>query len=303
MSGKLPTMPQPVSIDVDDTTADISWRLPVEPIAATLVSLDQKLGDGTIDRQYVSVPVAGSGSGNVIADSIDVPGLIGTTDEFCVRYKALAPNTGVSNSRSSEWSPQQCVTRRSSGAEIHVYLPWPLVPAATEGAALTVALQGPGPGDDAFGLIYVDLGRIDVGFSSPRTPSCETVPRAFFYGAICTQAGRQSMQAKGIANPFVVYRQSRDASGVTGNWIQVSPLIDYMHFDNVAPDAQGRAFNLNDPHIGTRLIPADSDWRLACMESYPYTEGEYRYQIVYFDGSHRIIRWRQSDWISTGGGT
>lgn len=301
VSGKTPTTPQPVSIDVDDASADVSWRLPVEPIAATLVSLDQKLGDGSIDRQYVSVPVAGSGSGGVIADSISVPALVGTADEFCVRYRALAPNTGVSNSRSSDWSPPQCVTRRTGGADIPTYLPWPIVPAATEGTALTIGLQGVNPGDEGSGLLYIDLGRIDAGnVGGGRGANCQAVPREYFYGALCTQVGRQRIQAKAVGEPFLVYRQRRDASGTAGNWIQVSPLIDYSHFDSVPPDTFGRAFDLNDPHIGTRLIPQGSDWRLAFVDRYPYAVGEYRYQVVYFDGSHRIIRWRQSDWISTG---
>jgi hypothetical protein len=304
VSGKTPTTPQPVSIDVDDATADISWRLPVEPIAATLVSLDQRRADGNIDRQYLSFPSAGSGSGGVIAQSVGIPALAGSSDEFCVRYKSLAPNTGVSNSRSSGWSPPQCVARRSSGAEIPTYLPWPIVPAATEGTVLAVGLQGLNPGDEGSGLLYIDLGRIDVGtVGGGRGSNCLPVQREYFYGALCTQIGRQRIQSKALSEPFLVYRQRRDASGVAGNWVQVSPLIDYSHFDSVAPDTFGRELDLNDPHIGTRLIPAESDWRLAFVDRYPYRQGEYRYQVVYFDGSHRIIRWRQSDWISTAGGS
>ncbi len=68
--------------------------------------------------------------------------------------------------------------------------------------------------------------------------------------------------------PFLAYRQSRDASGVAGDWVQVSPLIEFAHFDTVSaigPDFEELGYSVlgegSPPHryaaIGSGIAKVD----------------------------------------------
>jgi len=118
----------------------------------------------------------------------------------------------------------------------------------------------------------------------------------------CNNAGKLSAESvvAGVT-PFLVYRQSRSPDGVTSDWIQVSPLIEFAHWDSipVVPD-KGFDRQLNDPYI--KLLTnsnLNSGWRFVFRDNYTYLGNwEYRYQFVYFDDDHRITRWRRSNWIT-----
>jgi hypothetical protein len=304
-SAKLPTTPQPVAFAVSADTADFSWRLPIEPVAVTLVSLEHASGDGSSDRELISIPSPGSGSGEVIDHSVSVPPLTAASDEFCVRFQALAPHTASNEAPRSGWSAPRCVTRRASGSDIPTYLPWPIVDSAVEGAPLQAGIQPLLGGSSATGLMYVELAEIQdeklVVTPCAQVPGTVAPGALFFYSLICNRPGMLGAQAAvNAAVPLLMYRQGRDASGNAGDWIQVSPLIEFAHFDSVAADAEGRDRLLNDPYVflKTSTDAGGVRHRFVFLDRYPYRNGDYRYQAVYFDDDQRITRWRRSEWIS-----
>jgi hypothetical protein len=130
----------------------------------------------------------------------------------------------------------------------------------------------------------------------------------------CTAAGMATVkEALAPELNFILYRQSRIVGGNAGNWIQVSPLIEYAHFDRIEPRPQLDKFasyiewRLNDPFV--KFVVEDSPI-LTFLDHYPFAlyadiaetqPYEFRYQAVYFDTEHRPVRWRQSQWFGGGG--
>jgi hypothetical protein len=303
-TAKTPTTPQPVSIAANAGSADLSWRAPVEPIAVTMISIDHRRGDGSSEREFVSVPAAAAGSGIVNDFTVDIAPLSGESDEICVRYQSVGQTAINGSTNNSGWSAPQCDTRRVGNPVLPKYLAWPIVTAAAEGAALDVGLQGiiSDPANGVF--LYVDLAPIPD--EKLLTEHCLQILGAAFRSAVCNQTGAQTVRSLVRAQtPFLAYRQSRDAAGVPGDWVQVSPLIEYAHFDTVAADPGGppdRTRQLNDPFVKIRATPSEAaKYRLAFVDRYPYRGGDFRYQFVYFDQTHRITHWRQSDWITAPG--
>jgi hypothetical protein len=145
-------------------------------------------------------------------------------------------------------------------------------------------------------------------------PLAEPEPdRRDFDGYACLNGGVAKFRAE-LAEymNFMVYRQSRINSGPASDWVQVSPLIDYVHFDrefipgSVRGDDRGATvWTLNDPYIKTVLQgPELAAW---FVDQYPFLVAadatgtqpfEWRYQVVYFDSEHRPVRWRGSDWFA-----
>jgi len=295
-SGKRPTTPQPVSINVDDTVAALSWRVPVEPIASTLISLEHRRADGSNSRTLRSYAHSGTGSGSVLEFDLPVAALDGEADEFCVSYQALAPRTRdtlVTEGTASGWSAPQCVTRRTNTSAQPDYLPWPVVDAPVQLAPLDVVVL-----DER---LLVKLGRVED--EKVLTSDCIEVPEAGYDGALCNREGELKIKAVlDQVTPFLLYRQKRDASGVTGDWIEVSPLIEFAHFDNVTPE-EGRDRRLADPFVRLQRAPNETEPELLYFDRYPYQGLEYRYQMVLFDADHRITGWRRSAWISPSAGT
>lgn len=314
-TAKLPATPQPVSFALNGDRADLSWRLPVEPLAVTLVSLEHAVGDGTRSRELISVPSAGSGSGEVVRYTANIVPLAGDADEYCVRFKSVGPNTANAPARSSGWSAPLCETRRAQNSILPLYLPWPIVDSAVEGTPLDAEIIGTYLGGVFFGLLHVDLAPIrDLEIKAYNT-NCGlggTVEGPentdlFSTEIWCNAYGKLNAQSV-IDNvtPFLVYRQGRGPDGTVGDWIQVSPLIEYAHWDSI-PVVPTTDFNaeLNDPFIKLVANPsAQTGWRFVFRDNYTYLNGwDYRYQFVYFDDQHRITRWRRSDWINFAVGT
>jgi hypothetical protein len=113
------------------------------------------------------------------------------------------------------------------------------------------------------------------------------------------------------ASGFLVYRQSRAAEGGESDWQQVSPLIEYAHWDALEVDPLNKeapTARLNDPYVKMLRAEGDPDtWRFMFFDRYPQVfplfgdRAEYRYQLVYFDERHRPVAWRRSDWLTLPG--
>ena len=103
--------------------------------------------------------------------------------------------------------------------------------------------------------------------------------------------------------------------GTAGDWVQVSPLIEFAHFDAIDPPREAEKgtkfikWRLNDPFVKFLFNGSgdkDDDLTLFFLDRYPFISVadlaatqlyEFRYQAVYFDRSHKPVRWRQSDWF------
>jgi len=307
-SPKRPTTPQPVSFAVGDDRADISWRLPSEPISVTLVSLEHSAGDGTRSRELFSVPSPGSGSGDVVRHTANILPLVGNSDEYCVRFQAIGPDSANQSARSSGWSAPLCQSRRAQASVLPTYLPWPIVDSALEGTPLDVEVIWTFIVTVPIGIFYVDLAPIrDLDIKAYNADcglggTVEGPPFSDLFSTEiwCNRSG--SLNAQSVVNsvtPFLVYRQSRNPDSTVSDWIQVSPLIEYAHWDSITATTQDFERELNDPYIKLVANPtALSGWRFVFKDNYTYLlDWEYRYQFVYFDDDHRITRWRRSDWM------
>lgn len=304
---KAPGTPQTVSVDITDTTADVRWRLPVEPVAATLIEFRNIDADGERHVTLTSVPAAGLGSGEVQEHLESISPLSGAEEEWCIRLRAVSPATVDSDSQASSWSAPRCVTRSGSPVAPPEYLPWPSQSAVPQGSDLNARLGiefmlTDRTGPEIFNIL-VDLTEVEgletSCYIQDYNPTEETYKQ--FPEFQCTPTGKG--RAKAAIDPhlnFVAYRQGRAPDGTLEDWIQVSPLIDFVHWDSIPIDDKlQKSTQLNDPYIKLydRLGQFDR-WGAAFIDRYPYIGGhEYRYQFLYFTEDHRLGRWRQSNWL------
>jgi hypothetical protein len=342
---KPPGMPQLLDFDVASNAAQLRWRLPVEPLAAVLVRLEHEPAEGDPVSEVFSVPVAGFGAGDPVNHVRTVAGLVGEVDRWCVSLRSIGVHGVEQRSRVSEWTPRRCVSRSELTETPPVYLPWPSVAGPVEQAPLTAgatllpllylstndlstfqvqvpqsdAVRAIG-GDDALEVLASQpIYAIELGRLTGLNNDC-LYDRAVVAGypplptMLCTTAGRLRVEAAmASAMGFLVYRQARGADGMPGDWLQVSPLIDFAHWEAVEPDEKFPAnARLNDPYLKLVPVPGDPNtWRILFFDRYPQMSGlgaifgetrNYRYQLVYFDERQRPVAWRQSAWLAVGPG-
>jgi hypothetical protein len=100
----------------------------------------------------------------------------------------------------------------------------------------------------------------------------------------------------------MVYRQTRSPDGNTSGLVQVTPMIDRVHWATVYDEkgTQFLGYRLRDPFVWAfadasqvgqvELVFYD---RTGLLNDY-----DYRYQVVYFDADKRLQRWRATDWVT-----
>ena len=320
---KTPSPPQVLTLDVDDALARFTFRLPAEQVAMATARLRHEPADGPGSAVVEVFPVIDNAPGESIAGSLPVDALAGTRDRFCLSMMALGRDDGTGNAPNSEWGNERCFTRTATGEDLPVYLPWPDVPRAEQGAALDAAL-------DTETLQFIPLLRIELGASADllqdgsqigdcwiQAPEPPPAFRQVFYPYRCFNDGLVRFQS--FVEPelrFMLYRQQRVGGGPASDWVQVSPMIDYVHFDRQEVDlgldsGPVTVWTLNDPFIKA-VVPDDKDptvLRVWFVDQYPFQLAgdlaltqrfEWRYQAVYFDAQHRPVRWRMSDWFGGG---
>ena len=345
---KPPGMPQLLDFDVTSSAAQFRWRLPIEPLAAVLVRLEHEPAEGDPVSEVFSVPVAGFGAGDPVNHVRAVAGLAGEVDEWCVSLRSIGVHGVEQRSRVSEWTPRRCVSRSALTETPPVYLPWPSVAGPVAQAPLTAGASllpfiylrsidstnttyqarvslseavGAIGGEDARELLAIqpiyaiELGRLsgleeagDCSYDREAVTGYPPLPTM-----VCAQRGRLRVDsALASAAGFLVYRQARPIEGTPGDWQQVSPLIEFAHWDREViesplTDRPLVTWRLNDPFL--KMVPVAvgaDDWRILFFDRYPqmsaraaiFGEGrEYRYQLVYFDERKRPVAWRQSDWL------
>ena len=310
-----PSPPQIVSFVAGTGQADFSWRLPLEPVAITQIEITSDLHESqtdSTDKQFITVPNAGFTPAQLMSDSTLIHSLLSLRDQWCIRMKAIAPGTqNTAQVLSSEWSNRVCSTRREGNNIDLTYLPWPEAKTVSINNNLQVIAANE----------YVDTGLAE-GMAYEKMPMVIPFASAFIGSdqSTCTiHSNTENRNEQGAVNtgellfsrdiicstlndveqlqkeklftlPFMVYRQARTSEDVIGSWIQVSPLIDIVHWD-FKLGTKGPEWTLNDPYFKmfrTGYLTT-SRWSLSFVDRYPQIAGyEYRYQIVTFTDNHAI---------------
>ena len=316
-SDSRPAAPQAVALEIDTKRATLQWRLPVEPVAVTLIEL-RRQADGK--TRLASVPrtqPAAQAAVETHALNVSDVMLAAPGELWCARFRTLPPGDDAPQ---SDWSPPLCANR---AAELPPpdYLPWPELATAPQLADVSFQLgsdfvgrASPNSGLPMWPITQFVLPAKDVcGPLNPQAVSADTP--GLYLKPYCTPTAPKLMGlALGASGDFAVFRRSRDPAGVESDYIQVSPLLRGPYwapreaFDQ--PDGGGdpvaspytRA--LDDPWLQLYQAGGADDFGIAFVDRYPVLQGhEYRYQIVHFSRDNRITGWRHSNWLRVGGGS
>ncbi len=320
---KTPSPPQILSFNVTASEAQFSIRLPAERVAIALARLDHESDVGGSESAMESIPVIDNVSSDAIDVTMPVSALQGDQDRFCLKVMSVGGDDGNGNAPSSDWSAQKCFVRTPNGEDTPTFLPWPKVQGATEGAPLTASLVT----DHKSVMPFLGLSMVvspEIVADGSDLSHCWVEPRGAteFDNYGCWDGGLAKTHA--LLDPelrFILYRQQRQIGDVVSqrDWIQVSPLIDYVHFDSEVVQNGDRNLllhTLNDPYfkvglgyLGAGGSPDPQSLTVWFVDQYPFMETrdaagnepfEWRYQAVYFDRQHRPVSYRVSDWFSRG---
>ncbi|WP_348675420.1 hypothetical protein, partial [uncultured Abyssibacter sp.] len=310
-----PSTPQPVALEFADTRATARWKLSPEPVTVTMVELTRERDSadgGTVVR---AVPNAGGAiTTDVLSQGLDIPQLLADADDagerWCLRLRAIGPSAEGVDAPVSPWSAPLC-SERSDSFVAPEYLPWPVVEQAPEGDALAL-LQGIdlNPTDlEEQTAVLIPLAPAFRGVSISACNLAEILgfnekPRSegAFIEPACSLAESSELRAAlGNVLDFVVYRQARGPDGAIGDWMEVSPLIDRLHFDRIGGVRADPIDVLADPFIKLIEDPDfNGGFQLAYYDRQTRLVGyDYRYQIVYFTADNRIRQWRQTPWLES----
>lgn len=314
-----PSPPQVISLNAFSDHLDFSWRSPLKPTSATLIEITSDLGDE--DTQLLSFPANNQEPGLEFDGSTLIHTLVGARDMWCIRAMAVGLAAEGQRAQRSAWSGKLCKVRRENGLNETEYLPWPTIQPLDAGPPLVVELaadyvsdlQGEDPEDlpilihySAFNNLFLetDSGGVGLCFGyqeiNPLNPERHHLLAEDF---ACLDSGRHLIDSR-IETPFMVYRQARSPQGDTGPWVQVSPLIESIHWKkSLDKDSLTPINTLSDPYFAMYRYEYSElqngvPWHLGFVDRYPYILGyEYRYQTLTFTPEHAINAWRLSDWV------
>lgn len=300
-----PPPPQLLSLDFLGDSARVRWQLPAEPIAATLVEVSRSGNPDEAERLTRSVATLGSEAGETLRELIALPEAIRNGESWCARIRAVS-SAGSTNA-ASVWSPPLCA-QRGEGLVYPEYLPWPMVPEAPRMSDLR-AINGLSlfePATYERSIALIPLAAVDAialsGCDFEPKQGRLAVPGGALVEPICPPQSEAQIAAE-LAEQwdFVVYRQSREVTGVASDWKQVSPLIDRIHWERSGGLRQAPLHQLADPYLKLYAAdPAQTQWVVAYADMQPrFTGREYRYQVVYFSKDRRIRAWRQTNWLAS----
>ena len=310
-----PDSPQISQLGFNAAELSLNFRPPEQPVAGTLFEWYHKGSNSGRSSLFKPHP------GNSQADgSLDIflpisvaPGAQDDwQQEWCVRGRSVGiePLPGESGGNLSRWSPEVCAIRLPPAAGLPRYLPWPQIATPQKVDMLETLYLG----YDGVPVIEMsaplELGELNC--ATDNIPACQLGEEEACLSSVqnpqvlfCRErmCGELRSQMKGGLG-FVVYRQtaSDDAgvpSAVPGDFVQVSPLIDYMHCNEI--EVSDRYYmTLADPYLS--LIDfstqALNDIRVYYTDKVPHVRlGWYRYQLVYFDRQGEILNYRETQWM------
>lgn len=294
---------------------DLQWRMPSQVQAVVELELTRTEPTGQ-DPIRTTVPAIDLSRGGEQQTRLDIPPLGTEDEEWCMRLRTFAPSSQVGEPHYSNWSAPLCTARTETPTAPPEWLPWPQLAEIPEGEPLTV--QQSADVETVSSQIPVSNGLyIPLGELFYNTGDCDT--NAYTRGVIgsvdatppenglylaqlnCTTSGYGKAQSLAGAHlDMMVFRQARSPQGNTSEYVQVSPLMDYVHWEPVydLKETGVIAQRLHDPFI---WAIADADYfnrielvffdRAGLLESY-----DYRYQVVYFDDEKRLRQWRATEW-------
>lgn len=303
--------PRVVQLLVTDTEARVRVDIPRQRSALLEVELQQAAPvKGEPERKTIAVPNPELSSQSL---NFDLPALVGANDQWCVKARVLGPSSGVESPYQSDWSKASCTNRSSSENAAPKWLPWPGTNTADQGEDLSVRLNrdwGFLPASSVLsGGVHIPLLR-GIETDCSITPSTvtffgdvgqdEVTDGAMLANVICIADQRNRLNSSYISQlNFMVFRQSR-FQGVESDWVQVSPLIDYVHWADNGVSKDGLSYRLKDPYIWVSQpdVSEPEIIDLNFVDRVSLAAGrEYRYQVVYFDYDHALDYWRGTPWI------
>jgi len=324
---KAPSPPQVLTLNVDNDFARFTFRLPAEQVAMAMARLEYEPGVGNNARVIEAIPVIDNEPGEAISFSVPVGPVLGNKDRYCLSLMSIGSDDGTGSSLSSDWSSEKCFTRTALGEDIPKYLPWPAVQGASQGEPLAATLISDYRSIQPFLSIWLHespdlvtpnpvLNPTDCWVLQPGQLNTNDPPAADesllrdFDSYQCLSGGvARFRSALASEMRFILYRQSRVNGGKASDWVQVSPLIDYVHFDREIFDigldsGPITVWTLNDPFF--RVVMDVANLAILYVDQYPFLIDadvaktqpyEWRYQTVYFDEDHRPVKWRATDWF------
>lgn len=309
-SSDKPLSPRINTLNLDQAFASVDIALPTQSqtvIEVELVQTAPTKGDVIVSRNGI----ASATETNTIIN-FDIPQLTGANDQWCVRARVHSASERVGEPRVSSWTAQKCMVRSSSNLTEPQWLSWPGLSTANQGQDLTARVNTdfgvvPSSSPISSGIHIPLLETQTVCNRNPNTQTLfgEIAQDAFTQGAgllnlVCREANKIDVVANYLPSlNFIVFRQTRQ-NNVVSNFKQISPLIDYVHWVDAGSDKDIPLFRLKDPYIwvAASAIDANDTITMNYVDRAPLLpDMEYRYQFVYFDANHKLVEWRQTQWL------
>lgn len=314
---------QPVSLAPAGNRMALQWRLPAQVQSMVEVELTRREPAG-LDPVRTRLPAVAYRGGGLQDVQLDIPDLAADTEQWCLRVRTFAPTAEIGQPRYSNWSAPLCDDRSLDTVSPPEWLPWPQLASIPEGEPLTVHnsddiyFVGSDTGSSQILIsdsLYLKLG--EFRFSNPQECELPVYIRGVFGGVdttppdtgryltdlFCNNSGyARSNQVIADNLDFMVFRQARTPSGLASEFVQITPLIERVHWETVTNSKGGHlgyrlrdpfvwAFAHADPSFGERVDLVFYD-RAGLVDDH-----DYRYQVVYFDSDKRIRQWRATEWF------
>lgn len=317
-----PALPETLT-PVGNLRMALQWSLPAQVQSMVEVELTRRDPVG-LDPIRTRLPAVAQNDGGSQSLQVDVPERIGDSEQWCLRLRTFAPTAQVGQPRYSNWSAPLCRQRNADGVSPPEWLPWPQLAEIPEGEALvasnstdihTVSTESGGSFIAVSNGLYLSLGDFEYGtntdcsvptYSQGSFGTVDLMPPdtgLYLTDLLCRNAG--FARAQRVINDhldFMVYRQARSPDGTTSGFVQVTPMIDRVHWATVYDEkgTQFLGYRLRDPYVWA-FADADQAGRveLVLYDRTGLLDGyDYRYQAVYFDDDKRLQRWRATDWTT-----
>lgn len=306
-----PPAPTPVDMSFANAGAKLTWLAPEARAQGTIISYYPSDDPGQVTQKLVPAPQGVAAPSPQQQASIDLPALDDSEDgrEWCfvARAVGVAPASRASEALSEASAP--LCSRREVAEEELERIPWPGRAAPADLGTLPARYESV----DELPLVRLsekDETDVNNQVCDYTVPPCgdgascldDGQPREGF----CDQSAAQlchvleSTAAEELG--FVAYRQSR-RSGVSGPFVQVSPLVSRVHCEISRSDESTTNVNRHrDPYLSLFDFSNGGDWlgnRWVFKDQYPHEAGvDYRYQLVYFDSQGEITGYRTSNWVT-----
>lgn len=309
----------PLDITPQTDQMDLQWRMPAQVQAVVEVELARTEPAG-LEPIRTAIPAIDLSSGGEHQTQLDIPPLGSEDEEWCLRLRTFAPSSQVGDPHYSNWSAPLCTTRTDTPTAPPEWLPWPQLAEIPEGEPLPVEasaeVHAASTQIPVSNGLYIPLG--DMFYS---TGECDAEvytrgvvgtideedlipPDTGLYLAQlnCTTSGYARAQSiAGSHLDMMVFRQARAPDGQTSDHVQVSPLMDYVHWEAIF-DLKGSGVighRLHDPFIWALGDALSNRVELAYFDRAGLLPGyDYRYQVIYFDEEKRLRQWRSTDWTT-----